>query len=189
MLKTSGDLLRPDARFLNMVSGITDTGAIRFMDISDLLNLVRPLELHPETPAIIREQFDKARHAFIYSWFSYDLATLAEQQGYQVLEMALREKLPPDEQFKAKEKRWGLDTLLKRATSHRWLNRADFEVHGPYGRNGKMCLLDMLPMFRNELAHGSPNLFPGGALEMLRLCVEILNKLFAPPRAGLVDAD
>lgn len=180
MLKSANDLLKPDTRFLNMAGGVTERGEVRLIDILDLRDLVLPLELRPEAPAVIREQFDKARHAFIYSWFAYDLVTLAEQQSYQVLEMALREKLPPHEREKAKERRWGLDTLLKRATAHRWLNRADFEVAGPYGRNGKMCLLDTLPMFRNELAHGSTNLFPWGSLDMLKLCTEILNKLFDP---------
>jgi hypothetical protein len=53
----------------------------------------------------VGSQFDKARHAFIYSWFAYDLVSLAEQQGYQTLELALREKLPADERKRADKKR------------------------------------------------------------------------------------
>jgi len=180
MLKSEDKLLEPDPRFTNMIGGVTEDGRVRCMTIGDMHDWVRQIELGPETPTVIREQFDKARHAFIYSWFAYDLVSLAEQQGYQVLEMALRERLPPAEQAKAREKRWTLDPLLKRATAHGWLDRTNFEVEGPYGRNGKMCLLDILPQFRNELAHGSENLFPGGSLEMRKLCAEIINKLFDP---------
>lgn len=62
------------------------------MTLEDMRAPVAPLELSEQVPEAIRDQFDKARHAFIYSWFSYDLATLAEQQSYAVLEMALRER-------------------------------------------------------------------------------------------------
>lgn len=38
--------------------------------------------------------------------------------------------------------------------------------------------MSMIETLRNELAHGRRNLFPNQSLEMLRLCVEILNRLF-----------
>jgi hypothetical protein len=180
MLKSRNALLESDVRFRNMAGDANPDGSIRWMSIDDLHELVAPIELRPEVPAAVHVQFDKARHAFIYSWFAYDLVSLAEQQGYQALEFALRLRLPADEQRKAQEKRWTLDTLIKRAFAHGWLDRADFEVEGPYGRSGTLCILDMLPHFRNELAHGSENLFPAGSHEMLKLCADILNMLFDP---------
>ncbi len=184
MLKSPDQILESDARFTNMVGGLDETGTIRMMSIIDLHALVEPLRLEPAVPVDIHEQFDKARQAFIYSWFAYDLVSLAEQQGYQTLELALREKLPAAERKKADEKRWGLGKLLERAVAHRWLVRADFEAPPHYPGGPKICLLDMIAMFRNELAHGSRNLFPNGSLEMLRLCAEILNRLFADGRGG-----
>jgi hypothetical protein len=178
MLKPPNAILEPDARFKNMVGGIDANGTIRPMSISDLYALVEPLELCPTVPADIREQFDKARHAFIYSWFAYDLVSLAEQQGYQVLELALREKLPPIERKKADEQHWSLRKLLQRAVAHRWLKRTDFEAPPSYPGGPNICFLDVIAMLRNELAHGSRNLFPNGSLVMLRLCVDILNSLF-----------
>ncbi len=178
MLKPLDEILESDARFKNMAGGFDETGAVRWMAITDLYDLVEPLTLSPSVPADIREQFDKARHAFIYSWFAYDLVSLAEQQGYQTLELALREKLPDDERKKADEKRWGLGKLLERAVAHRWLVRADFESPPQYQGGPKICFLDVIAMFRNELAHGSRNLFPNGSLVMLQLCVDILNRLF-----------
>jgi hypothetical protein len=178
MLKPPSAILDPDIRFNTMASGFDETGAVRWMSINDLYVLVEPLELDPAVPADIREQFDKARHAFIYSWFAYDLVSLAEQQGYQVLELAIREKLPDSERKKADEEHWGLGKLLKRAVAHRWLVRSDFEVPPAYPGGPKLCFLDVIATIRNELAHGSRNLFPNGSLEMLKLCVEILNRLF-----------
>lgn len=166
-----------------MVGGLDETG-IRMMAITDLYGLMEPLELDPAVPVDIREQFDKARYAFIYSWFAYDLVSLAEQQGYQTLELALRERLPAAERKKAEEKRWGLGKLLERAVAHRWLERADFEALPQYPGGPKICFLDVIAMMRNELAHGSRNLFPSGSLEMLRLCVEILNRLFQETAGG-----
>jgi hypothetical protein len=184
MLKPFDQILNSDARFRDMVGGLDETGAIRMMEITDLYALMEPLELHSGVPPDIREQFDKARHAFVYSWFAYDLVSLAEQQGYQTLELALREKLPEAERKKADEKRWGLGKLLERAVAHHWLTRADFEVPPAHPGAAKICFLDVIAMFRNELAHGSRNLFPNGSLEMLKLCVEILNALFPEKTSG-----
>lgn len=178
MLKPLDQILEADTRFMDMVGGVDETGAIRMMSITDLYALVEPLTVNNTVPADIREQFDKARHAFIYSWFAYDLVSLAEQQGYQTLELALREKLPDSERRKADEKGWGLGKLLERALAHRWLARADFEAPPQYPGGPKICSLDVIAVFRNELAHGSRNLFPNGSLVMLQLCAEILNRLF-----------
>jgi hypothetical protein len=87
-MKSRDALLEPDPRFANTVGGIDVTGAVRPMAIADLYDLVQPLALGPSVPHDIAEQFDKARHAFIYSWFAYDVVSLAEQQGYQTLELA-----------------------------------------------------------------------------------------------------
>lgn len=178
MLKPRDQILKPDGRFTNMVGSTDESGAIRMMKIDDLYALVEPLDLHSGVPADIRDQFDKARHAFIYSWFAYDLASLAEQQGYQAIELALREKLPDAERKKANEKRWGLGKLLERAVAHRWLVRADFEAPPQYHGGPNLCFLDLIATMRNELAHGSRHLFPTGSLMMLQLCAEVLNRLF-----------
>jgi hypothetical protein len=174
-MKSREVILESDPRFGNMVGGVDANGAVRLMNIGDLYDLMEEIQIGPAIPRDIAEQFDKARHAFIYSWFAYDLVSLAEQQGYQTLELALREKLSPAERTKADAKRWGLDALLKHAIAQRWLIRSEFLT-----ADGQTCVLDFLPRLRNELAHGSRNLFPGGSIEMLHLCAEILNKLFEP---------
>jgi hypothetical protein len=150
------------------------TGATRPMDIADFHHIVSPLQLGALVPHDIREQFDKARNAFLYSWFAYDLATLAEQQTCAVVEMALRERLDADKL--AVPNKSGLARLLKAAIRHGFLARAEFDIGG-------INLLDVLPFMRNELAHGSTHLMPYGTPEILRLGFEIICKLF-PDQTG-----
>ena len=171
-MKPRSDILEPDPRFRNMAAGFDTTGAVRLMSIGDLYDQMAEIRLDPAVPADIAEQFDKARHAYIYSWFAYDLASLAEQQGYQTLELALREKRPAAERQKADREHWGLGKLFNRALVRGWLARQEF-IPGT-----RMTIYDFLVMSRNELAHGSRNLFPNGSVAMLELCAEILNELF-----------
>jgi hypothetical protein len=170
-MKPRGAILEPDPRFGNMAAGFDATGTVRMMAIADLYDQMAEIRLSTAVPADIAEQFDKAKHAYVYSWFVYDLASLAEQQGYQTLELALREKLPAGERLRADREHWGFGKLLNRAIAHGWLAPAEIVP-------GRMTMYDILVMSRNELAHGSRNLFPNGSIAMLELCAEILNELF-----------
>jgi hypothetical protein len=172
-MKERDQLLTPDARFSNMAAGFDETGAVRPMAIDDLHDQMREIRLDSAVPADIVEQFDKARHAYIYSWFAYDLVSLAEQQGYQTLELALREKLSVGQRTRADRERWTLRRLFDHAVAQQWLTREEFTVPG-----SDQCMLDIIVQCRNELAHGSRNLFPVGSVTMLELCAEILNRLF-----------
>jgi hypothetical protein len=103
--------------------------------------------------------------------------TLAEQQAYAVLEMALRHRFREEPDAKDRPL---LARLLKIAQEREWLLTKDFAVPSPSGSGEMMCLLDMLPMMRNELAHGSTRLMPVGSLEIIRLCFDVIRRLFPP---------
>lgn len=184
MLKHHRSLLAPDPRHQSAAARDRATGLIRQMQITDLHDLVQPIELGSGVPLEIRQQFDLARNAFVYSWFTYDLATLAEQQAYAVLEMALRRRAETQTNL---PKRRGLAALLKVATERGWLRHEEFEVSWP-SPTGKMSFLDLLPLLRNELAHGSTQLFPQGSLEALRICAVIINKLFPETSPSSAEA-
>jgi hypothetical protein len=175
-------ILEPDARFRDMAAGFDKTGAVRMISIGDLHDQMAEIQLDPAVPVDIAEQFDKARHAYVYSWFAYDLVSLAEQQGYQTLELALRERLPTAEREKADGEHWGLGKLFSRAIAHGWLTPP------PVVPSTRVTTYDFLVMSRNELAHGSRNLFPAGSVEMLEQCAEILNKLFRPDNRESSDS-
>jgi hypothetical protein len=64
----------------------------------------------------------------VYSWFVYEFSTLAENQAYAVVEMALREKV---RLVTGKEtNKQGLRALIKEAERCGWLTRADFGEPG-----------------------------------------------------------
>jgi hypothetical protein len=73
MLKPSASLLEPDVRFPDHVFQSAETGDRRPLCIDDLRNMVASIELLEQVPAAIREQFDVARNAFVYSWFVYEI--------------------------------------------------------------------------------------------------------------------
>lgn len=97
--------------------------------------MVAPIELNAGLSSTIRAQFDIARNAFVYSWFVYEFATLAEQQGYATLEMALRHRLDPAA-LPNTSRSLGLAKLLKNATKNGWLRREDFMAPCISGSSG-----------------------------------------------------
>jgi hypothetical protein len=125
MLKPADALLEPDPRFRDFVFRDSTKGDSRPMCMDDLRNMVAKIELTTRIPVAIREQFDIARNAFVYSWFVYEFATLAEQQCYATLEMALRHRLDPGAPANTTRSP-GLHGLLKSAVEHGWLRREDF---------------------------------------------------------------
>ena len=170
-MKPFSELLQPDRRFHGVVLIDPKTNIARPMDLSDLHAMVEPFTLVSAVPDDVRAQIEAARYAFVYSWFCYDLATLAEQHAYGALENGLRfraraaNKLP---------KRRGLAALLTCACENGWLDKSEFEV--PNMPN----LIDTLPSLRNHIGHGNMHILPQLSVEMLRLCIEILNKVFEP---------
>jgi hypothetical protein len=112
----------------------------------------------------------------------YEFTTLAELAGYTVLELALRRRIDPALPNTTKSP--GLNRLLQQATDKAYLKRSDFEVPSPSGNGSVVCQLDLLPMLRNHVAHGNIHLLPQGALESLRLCRDIIDRLYGAPNAA-----
>lgn len=183
MLKHGASLLEPDVRFDGLATHDADTGERRPMRIDDLRSMVASIELAQHVPAAIREQFDVARNAFVYSWFVYEFATLAEQQCLAILEMALRQRLDPAA-LPNTTRSPGLNSLLKTAIQRGWLRREDFSVPSVSGSGESTCLLDFIPLSRNHLMHGNTHLLPQGTPEIMRLCADVMNRLFANARNG-----
>ena len=72
---------------------------------------VSGISLGPGVPADISETFDRARNAFLYGWFVYELGSVAELQAFSTLELALRFRLGVG----AKAQSPGLYKLIKQA--------------------------------------------------------------------------
>jgi hypothetical protein len=71
------------------------SGAAGFVSstLEQLHEDMRRLELPPYVPDSVRRCHDAIRHAYIYSYFSYDLLTLAASQTFPCLEFALRTRI------------------------------------------------------------------------------------------------
>jgi hypothetical protein len=180
MLKAADALLEADPRYRDCIFESAATGERRPLCINDMRAMVAGIELGSHVPAEIREQFDTARNAFVYSWFVYELATLGEQQCFATLEMALRRRHQPAASPNTTRSP-GLDKLLKLAVKERWLRREDFAMPSFSGEGDPACSLDIIPMLRNHLMHGNISLLPQGTPTLLRLCAEVMNRLFGQP--------
>ena len=97
MLKRAEDLIRADPYF---------AGTAGFMGSSlEELHLDMVACDIPETaPESVRRAHDAIRHAYIYSYFSYDLLTMATAQTFPCLELALRERIGA--QFAGRADKW-----------------------------------------------------------------------------------
>jgi hypothetical protein len=174
MLKSLPTIYEPDDRFRHLSFHDQAAGHIRPLCAGDLYNDVSPIELSSAVPPDVRNQFNVARNAYLYSWFVYDLAMLAEQHSYIVLEMALRHR--------AKSEGLSRDSTLKPylqlAIKRGWLRKEDLDIPGVSGSH-PMSFLKELPKLRDSLLHGNVRLSPEFTLIMMKKCAELINKLYA----------
>jgi hypothetical protein len=177
VLKSKINLLKPDPRNDQRIVDFAN-GENRPMGIEDLHGLMDGLDLGPTVPANIRHQFDVARNAFVYSWFEYELVTLAQQHSYGVVESALRDRITSAGGDAKKFS--GLKALYESAFKQGYLSKDDFEVPSPFNPSESIFLFEFVRMLRNNLAHGNTHLLPDGSLQIMRLCADTLTRLYSP---------
>lgn len=174
MLKSLPTICKPDERFQQLSFHDQAAGHTRPICAGDLYNQVIPIELSSAVPPEVRYQFDVERNAYLYSWFVYDLAILAEQHSYIVLEMALKHRAK-SEGLKSNST---LKPYLQLAVKRGWLRREDLDIPGAVGSR-PMSFLNELPRLRDRLLHGNAHLSPEFTLMMMQKCAELINKLYA----------
>ncbi len=137
MLKDIQKLRSPDPYFSGEVGSVGSTLELLHEDM-------RRLELPDYVPENVRRCHDAVRNAYIYSYFSYDLLTLAASQTFPCLEFALRLRL--GKQFEGRVDRKGrprpppmLPELLEAATKQGLIS----------------CDVSWINALRKMFAHGS----------------------------------
>jgi len=85
-MKNVEDLATPDPYFAGNAGIVGST-------LQNLHSDMAKFDLPDTVPEPVRRMHDSVRHAYIYSYFSYDLITLAAAQAFPCLELALKERL------------------------------------------------------------------------------------------------
>lgn len=174
MWRDKVDILKPDERFAHMVRGIHPQFGPIPVTIHDMYSDVEGFTLNPAVPEEVRKQWDIGRNAYVYSWFEYELMTLAEMRAFASFELAIRTK--------ARIEKTGLraKATLQPAVNHAremgWLKDSDFG-HIPTG-TASLPFIDAMVMQRNHLMHGNPHLYQNGTLTAFEFCFEAIEKLF-----------
>src|SRR3546814_14642930 len=89
MLKSVDQVLKPDP----LVASTCGRDGRAPLTVEEHHYAVAQITLSNSVPAVAGEAFDRARNAFLYAWFSYDLGALAEAQAIFSVELALRQRL------------------------------------------------------------------------------------------------
>ena len=160
MLKDVHQLLAPDPYYAGTAGFMGSSMEALYRDMSRL-------ELPASVPEGVRQCHDAVRHAYIYSYFSYDLLTLAAAQTLPCLELALRERI--GHQWEGKTNRKGdpirpmLHTLLEEGARQGFIR---------YSTDG-------LHLLRNDFVHGSDAVLnPPMFLTVFELVTRIIAELF-----------
>lgn len=158
MLKDAHHLNSPDPFYDGTAGFVGST-------LEDLHHDMSKLELPAVVPDRVRKYHDAVRHAYIYSYFSYDLLTLAAGQTFPCLELALRERI--GDQFAGRISKGGkppmLDELLKSAKELKLIS-SDIRY---------------LSKLRNTYAHGSDAVLnPPLFLTQFEVVTQIIQELF-----------
>jgi hypothetical protein len=164
MFKRADELHTPDHYFSGS-AGFVGSG------LEQLHDDMSRMELPDGVPDAVRRCHNALRHTYIYSYYCYDLLTVAAAQTFPCLELALRERL--GSQFVGRLDRKGkarpppmLDELLRAAKAQNLIS-AD---------------VDGLNHLRNMFAHGTDAVLnPPMFLIPFQLVTETIAELFAIP--------
>ncbi len=172
MPKPIDAILEPDARFCSFLK-FPDFQPMTLVDHHGGIDVIR---LNAAVPQNVRTAFERARCAYLYAWFAYELTTLAQAQACGALELALSSHLKaryPDKRFGS------LKACLEKCIAD-----GDFDgiqLHPgqpPHDQQQLDGLKMLLVQIRNEIAHGSEMVsMPGPALNIVGYCASLINHL------------
>lgn len=195
-LKPLEKVTEPDERWANF--GYPDPVDFSFHPIAlaERHAAIAAISLKLCVPEYIREHFETAKNLLLYAWFVYRFIPVAELHAYSTVEMALKERAR-----QAALKTRNLARLMEVAIERGWIvdegfsnirrEREAMEQEWEWRRQlgfvptpdekdaQRYCkmLLDSMPHLRNDLAHGSKTLHPGG-IGTLAICADLINQLF-----------
>ncbi|MBC7767378.1 MAG: hypothetical protein H7124_01185 [Phycisphaerales bacterium] len=173
MIRPFQKILEPDDRFRAFVRFDDQTP----MTLEDHYESMAPLELRATVPKSVSMMFDRARAAYLYAWFAYELTTLAQYQACATVEVVLREKLEARYQGKSFKH---LNGCLEKAIADGDLSAFRLRPgERIYTLDDLNALKDLLVHVRNLVAHGSEMVaMPTQALIVLEPCARLIDHCY-----------
>jgi hypothetical protein len=163
MLKPADRITQPDP----LIASTSGADGFTPITVVEHHEAVASISLSSPVPAEVVEAFNRARNAFVYAWFSYDLGALAEAQAFFTVELALKVRLGA-----RAHARDTASNLIEKAIKDGLLHES------PRGQPG---LAFSVRSMRNEWAHGSFHVHtPALTLVALEFCAGLINELFEP---------
>jgi hypothetical protein len=168
MLKPFDAVTAPDGRYANMAG----PNGVLSITLADHHAAIAEITISPGAPEDVTRVFGWSLNVMLYSWFDYELSSVAALQAFAALEMALRQKLKNSARVKKRQadgKCVTLKPLIDIAIKERFLP-SELRNH-PF--------LEGIPHLRNTLAHGDAMIGgPGLMLPPLQRCAELINCLY-----------
>ena len=206
VLKPLNEALLPDVRFQWMA--IETPNETRPFQLTDLHERLMLSKIESSVPEKVRRQFETAKNLMLYSWFVFEFHTIAELHAYATLELALRTRFPDakKEQTLKGQKvmmpfslRRLLDLAVKQKVivaetlpawervkfNRKWYQERFNLPESPMQTSDEWLqkLLEIIPNFRNSLAHGEPRLYLEASFKQLELCCDLINQIFPSVKA------
>ncbi len=196
MLKPFDQIAEPDFRNTLFRRLHSASGHFVHVSLEDRYAEVERLAPSAAAPKPVADQFDRARHAYVYGWFVYELGSVAELLSYTTMETALRLRAESE----TPQPPSGFRPLLELAIARGWISdneeafvrhvrQAEMYLPAPPGasfdfpdlpvRRYLDALVETMPKFRNAYAHGHMLLnTPGHALLAIEIAHEVIGQLF-----------
>jgi hypothetical protein len=170
MFKDVDQLRLPDPYYSGAAGFIGSTLEQLHQDMS-------ALELPPDVPESVRRYHNGIRNSYVYSYYSYDLLTLAASETFPCLELALR--LRVGDQFHGRVDRKGKPRPP--ATLPELLDAAR-------GQGLISCDVSWVNPMRRMFAHGSDAVLnPPLFLDPFGAVTEVIAELFSPKPRSTAD--
>lgn len=169
MLKEIQTLKAPDPYFAGTTGLVGCTQENLHQDMCKL-------GLSTSVPESVRRCHNAIRHAYIYSYYSYDLLILAASQTFPCLEFALREYIGSEPQEQANKKGKSLQPTLRTLLQ-------DAKKRGLVSSQ-----IEHLTKLRNMYAHGTDTILnPSLFLLIFKHVTNIIQDLFDRKSACTID--
>lgn len=172
MPKPFATILEPDERFRAFVK----FDDLQPLTLADHHRGINAIVLNATTPKNVCTVFERARCAFLYAWYAYELTTLAQGQALSALELALSQHLEaryPGKVFSA------LNTCLEKSIADGDFDGMSFHADEPPRDRVRLHhLRELLVYVRNDIAHGTEMVVtPSDALDLIGYCARLINRL------------